>query len=139
MEAGNCKRQNSTLQIYCSCNFQTAIKSIKTEKRLFRTASFHPKTYFKLFLHFHNVRRRLLRITLLSLLHNIFSQLYECTSGNAVLIQSSGSTLITILTNTLYNRDLSQQRHIHFFRQLLGSFFSKDKIFIFRKFGRSKP
>ena len=33
MEAGNCKRQNGTLQIYCSCNFQTAIKSIKTEKR----------------------------------------------------------------------------------------------------------
>ncbi|WHX12619.1 energy transducer TonB [Phocaeicola dorei] len=44
----NCKRQNSTLQIYCSCNFQTAIKSIKTEKRLFRTASFHPKNIFQI-------------------------------------------------------------------------------------------
>jgi ATP-binding protein involved in chromosome partitioning len=46
MEAGNCKRQSSTLQIHCSCNFQTAIKSIKTEKRLFRTVSFHLKNIF---------------------------------------------------------------------------------------------
>ena len=32
MEAGNCKRQSSTLQIHCSCNFQTAIKEHKNRK-----------------------------------------------------------------------------------------------------------
>ena len=67
------------------------------------------------------------------------SQLQESAPGHRILIQSNRSPLITALADTLHNRNLSQQRHIHFLCQLFATLLSEKVILIFRKFRRSKP
>ena len=87
----------------------------------------------------YNLRRSHLCITLFCLRHHIACQLHKGHTSHGVFVEGSRCSCIATLADALHDRNLSEQRHIQLFCQTLGSFLTKQVIFVFRKFCRSKP
>ena len=79
----------------------------------------------------YNLRRSHLCITLFRLRHHIACQLHKGHTSHRVFVEGSRCSCIATLADALYDRNLSEQRHIQLFCQTLGSFLTKQVIFVF--------
>ena len=62
----------------------------------------------------------------------------ESLTGNGINLGSSRRTIITTLADALNDRNLGEQRHIHFLGEVLATLLTKDIIFVLRQLGRRK-
>src|SRR5690554_7057394 len=78
----------------------------------------------------HHLSLRQLPVPLLYRFHHSLGQGLKSLARYTVLLQRRRRSGIATFTNTLHNRNLSQQRHIQLLRQALATSFTKNEIFV---------
>lgn len=78
-----------------------------------------------LFLHLHNPCRLHLNVALIHLAYHSSGQLKEGATGEGIRVESYRCTLVATLANTLYDGNLSQQRHLQFLGKLFATVLTK--------------
>ena len=85
-----------------------------------------------------DLRLSMLFITAINNCNHSLSKAKESLSCDRIRISCSRSTVISTLTDTLNQWNLSQQRHTHLLSQILAAILSEDIILVIRKLCRSK-
>ena len=78
-------------------------------------------------------------ITHLYLTDDSFGQVTEGKASHGGIVQCYGTAAIATLADTLYHRDLTQERYSHLLSQTFASLLPEDVVFVLGKFGWSKP
>ena len=83
----------------------------------------------------HNLGRSLLLVAAIHHRHHALGEAEEGLTRDSIHLGSSWSTIIATLTDTLYDRNLGEQWHIHLLRQVLATLLAKDIILVLWQLG----